>query len=272
MGRFQGVLLATDYDDTLYSTDGTISPENRQAIEAFVAQGGRFCISTGRSYINFAIQMERERLPVNAPVILSNGASIYDFAQEKSLWLKYLPPLAPRHLAQVCRAFPQVGFEAYHQDEVFTFRANAVTQHHLHRCRLTGIPRAIEEMPVPWVKVILQHTDPGLLEQVQAYLRAQWPQEYDVTFSNPYLLEVTAKGANKGTMVAYVAKLLGIKPENVYCMGDNQNDIPMLEVSAIPFAPANCAQPVKDWGARLVGHTDDHAVAQVIEILDGIYK
>ena len=67
-------------------------------------------------------------------------------------------------------------------------------------------------------------------------------------------------------MVAYVAKLLGIAPENVYCMGDNQNDIPMLAVSAIPFAPANCAQPVKDWGARLVGHTDDAAVAQVIEM------
>ena len=161
MGRFRGVLLATDYDDTLYSTNATISPENRQAIEYFVAEGGKFCISTGRSYINFAIQMEKERLPVNAPVILSNGASIYDFATEKSLWLKHLPPLAPRHLAQVCRAFPQVGFEAYHQDEVFTFRANEVTRHHLTRCHLTGVPRAIEAMPVPWIKVILQHPDPG---------------------------------------------------------------------------------------------------------------
>ena len=85
-------------------------------------------------------------------------------------------PPGPPAPGQVCRAFPQVGFEAYHQDEVFTFRANAVTQHHLHRCRLTGIPQAIEEMPVPWVKVILQHTDPGLLEQVQAYLRASGPR------------------------------------------------------------------------------------------------
>ena len=50
MGRFRGVLLATDYDDTLYSTNATISPENRQAIEYFVAEGGKFCISTGRSY------------------------------------------------------------------------------------------------------------------------------------------------------------------------------------------------------------------------------
>ena len=109
-----------------------------------------------------------------------------------------------------------------------------------------------------------------MLVEAQQYLLSHWGEDYEVIFSNPYLLEVTAKGANKGTMVSYVAQMLGIEPQHVYCMGDNQNDIPMLAESAIPFAPANCAQPVKDWGARLVGHTDEHAVAQVIEILDGI--
>lgn len=39
MGKFSGVLLATDYDDTLYSSDCTISQENRQAIARFVAEG-----------------------------------------------------------------------------------------------------------------------------------------------------------------------------------------------------------------------------------------
>lgn len=110
MGKFSGVLLATDYDDTLYSSDCTISQENRQAIARFVAEGGLFCISTGRSYINFAIQMERERLPVNTPVILSNGASIYDFATEESLWLKYLPAQAPRSTwPRSARPFPRWG-------------------------------------------------------------------------------------------------------------------------------------------------------------------
>ena len=74
MGRFRGVLLATDYDDTLYSTNATISPENRQAIEYFVAEGGKFCISTGRSYINFAIQMEKERLAFHALKDKGRGA------------------------------------------------------------------------------------------------------------------------------------------------------------------------------------------------------
>ena len=127
-GKFSGVLLATDYDDTLYSSECTISQENRQAIARFVAEGGLFCISTGRSYINFAIQMERERLPVNTPVILSNGASIYDFATEESLWLKYLPAQAPGHLARVCTAFPQAG-----SDDVYKRQAYALPQEEMAR-------------------------------------------------------------------------------------------------------------------------------------------
>ena len=45
----------------------------------------------------------------------------------------------------------------------------------------------------------------------------------------------------------------------------------MLALAAIPFAPANCAREVRDWGARLLGSCDEHAVAQAIEILDGFY-
>ena len=165
MGKFSGVLLATDYDDTLYDSKGTISPENRAAIDRFLAEGGLFSISTGRSYINFAIQMEREKLPVNAPVILSNGASIYDFAKEESLWLKFLPKRAPVHIAKLCTAFPELGFEAYHQDEVYAFRPNVITYRHLTRCRLRGRRRDIEDMPTPWLKVILQHPDTAVLLQ-----------------------------------------------------------------------------------------------------------
>lgn len=272
MGRFSGVLLATDYDDTLYDSTGAISQENRRAIARFVDQGGLFCISTGRSYINFAIQMEREKLPVNAPVILSNGASIYDFGREESLWLKFLPPQAPQHLAQVCAVFPQVGFEAYHQDEVFVFRPNLVTEHHLQRCHLTGQPRStIEGMPVPWIKVILQHPDTEVLHRTQDYLLAQWPTAYDVTFSNPYLLEVTAKGANKGQSVQWVADYLGVGPADIYCIGNGLNDIPMLSVSALSFAPANSYPEVRAAADVVLPSCDESCVARMIEQLETRY-
>lgn len=110
-----------------------------------------------------------------------------------------------------------------------------------------------------------------MLADIQQLFLDRWSDQYEAIFSNHYLLEVTAKGNNKGALVQKVADILGAKPEHVYCIGDNQNDIPMLAVSAIPFAPANSAAEVKEWGARMVGHCNDDAVAEVIEILDGIY-
>ena len=109
------------------------------------------------------------------------------------------------------------------------------------------------------------------LQRVRDYILQRWPEDYEVIFSNRYLLELTDKGSDKGQMVARVAELLDIFPEKVYCIGDNQNDIPMLARSAIPFAPANCAPQVKEWGAHILGHCDEHAVAQAIALLDSIY-
>ena len=276
MGKFDGVLLASDYDDTLYDKQGRISRENREAVDYFLREGGVFTVATGRSLRNFTIQMELERLPVNAPVVLANGAAIHDFAAGKTLWQRTLPDTVPGRLAQVCAAYPQVGFEAYHQDPdqgetVYTFRANAATENHLRRCRLTGIPRAIEDMPTPWVKVILQHTEPACLMEVEDYLLRHWAGEHEITISNPYLLEVTAKGANKGLGVQRVARRLGILPDHIYCVGNGINDIPMLAVSAIPFAPADCYDEVKDWGAVLLPSCNESCVAELIRRLDARY-
>ena len=59
------------------------------------------------------------------------------------------------------------------------------------------------------------------------------------------MLELNPKGCTKGTGVLRLCELLGIKRENVYCVGGNENDISMLEVSAVPFAPANAIPGVK---------------------------
>jgi hypothetical protein len=45
----------------------------------------------------------------------------------------------------------------------------------------------------------------------------------------------------------------------------------MLELSAIPFAPANCAQVVRDWGAEVLCHCDDGVIGDIVERLDALY-
>lgn len=270
MAKFDGVLFYSDYDDTLYNSAHTVSPENHAAIRYFQENGGRFSVATGRAHRTFTPQIAREGLVLNAPVVLSNGAALYDYGAGRYLVRTFLDGDAPRRLAQLCADFPELALEAYHDDDIYVHNPNHVTTAHLAKVAGRQIPCPILEMPTPWDKVILEQHEP-YLKEVQARLLHQWGAAYEAIFSNPVLLEVTAKNSHKGAMVARAAQLLGIARENLYCMGDNQNDIPMLALSAIPFAPANCARAVKDWGARVLGGCDEHAVAQAIEILDKLY-
>ena len=170
--------------------------------------------------------------------------------------------------------FPDLAVEAYHGEEIYVHNPNAVTTAHLTKVGGVQIPCPIGSMPTPWIKVLLEQDHPYLLA-VQAHLLRCWGDSFEAIFSNPYLLELTAKGCHKGSMAARAAQLLHIDPRHFYCMGDNQNDLPMLELSALPFAPANCAPEVRGWlaarGRAPLGHCDEHAVAQAIGILDSLY-
>ena len=76
MGKFTGVLIASDFDNTLIYTENALKglepmpellPENREAIEYFMAQGGTFSIATGRALPSF--NGVRQGLPMNGPTI-----------------------------------------------------------------------------------------------------------------------------------------------------------------------------------------------------------
>ena len=268
MGKFDGVLLVSDFDDTLYGLDLRVCPRNIEALNFFIAQGGRFTVATGRAHTTFAPYVHLA--PINAPVILSNGSAIYDFQQDRFLVQTYLDPRAPQDMTALAADIPEIGFEAYHNEDIYVYNFNAVTAGHMKKVGTGYTACPIDHMPTPWTKVILQQEHDVLL-RARAWLLDHCPGRYEAVFSNPYYLEVTDRGSTKGSMVVRLANLLHIDRKNIYCAGDNQNDISMLAVSAIPFAPANCAPEVKEWGARVLCHCNDGLMAEIVALLDRRY-
>ena len=268
MGKFDGVLLVTDFDDTYFPDSGVLPPENRRAVEYFKAQGGLFTVATGRAHTTFAPHLDEAG--VNAPVILSNGAQLYDFDRDRVVMEKPLPDTIIPDLLELVERFPRVGVEAYHGEKVYAWNPNHWIDYHLKKAGTRAVFCPVAEMPLPWSKAILENDNVVLLP-AQAYIQERWGDRYEAIFSNFHMLEVTAKGATKGGMVLELAKRLGIRRSHLYCAGDNQNDIPMLEVAAIPFAPANCSQQVRDWGAVLLPTCEEGAIAAAIDILDRKY-
>ena len=268
MGKFDGLLLVSDFDDTLYDSHHRVPERNLKALDYFRRQGGRFTVATGRAHRTFSPHVHL--VPIDVPVVLSNGSALYDFRTGEMIYETFLPDRVREDLQQMARAIPTIGFEAYHHDAIYVYQPNAVTQRHLERAGMTAREVPIADIPLPWSKVILQQDYETLLH-TQRYLLERWGEHYEVIFSNRVLLELTRKGSSKGGMVQYLARRLGIDAQHIYCVGDNQNDIPMLAVSAIPFAPANCAAEVKQWGARILGTCQESCVAQIVDILDHIY-
>ena len=281
MGKFTGVLLASDFDNTLLYTEdalrtgGPVPPlpeRNREALESFMAQGGRFAIATGRALAAFL--RHAEDVPMNAPGVVCNGAAIYDFARGEYLENAMLDASARERGQAVLDRFPDVAVEAYHIDNVIhVVRPNAISRQHEHMTHvaLTEAPSLLD-VPLPLGKLLFE-AEHETLEQVLAFLRDRgWAEDYELIFSVSHLLEMTTRGANKGGMVRRLADRLGISMDHVYCAGDEANDLSMLSAAAEGFAPANASAAVRESGATLVCHARDGAIADVIEILDRKYS
>lgn len=280
MGKFDGVLIATDFDNTLIFTEDCLrrglpipplSEKNRQAIEAFTAQGGRFAISTGRALAAFS--PIAPMLPISAPCVVCNGAAIYDWNSQKYLEFSLLDETAKERAQVVLDTFPAVALEAYHiNNVVHTVHPNAYSRKHEHLTKVGADERAcMADVPLPLGKLLFEEKR-SVLEDVVRFMEEKgWAGDYELTFSSDVLLEMTRKGANKGGMVLRLAELLGVDRKDLYCVGDESNDITMLTVAAQGFAPANCSEAVRASGATIVSDARHSALADVIAILDRKY-
>ena len=280
MGKFDGVLLASDFDNTLIYTDDCLrnglpmpplSPENRAALEYFMAEGGKFSIATGRALAAFA--PVAQLVPFNAPCVVCNGAAIYDWQAQAYLEFSLLEESVLPRAQAVLDAFPTVAVEAYHIENVIhAVHPNEITRNHEHLTRVGTVEcGSMAEVPLPLGKLLFEEQRP-VLEQVAEFLRWRgWADNYELIFSGRTLLELTGKGANKGGMVLRLAERLGIDRRHIYCVGDESNDISMLTAARRGFAPANCIPAVRDCGAAIVSDARDSALRDVVDILDKLY-
>ena len=280
MQKFDHVLLASDFDNTLVYTQSALDngtdippmcPRNREALDYFIQNGGLFAISTGRAlpaFMDYA-----KDVPMSAPCVIANGAAIYDFRANEYLYTAFLGEAIYDHMAEVLARFPTLAFEVYHDDcRIHAMNPNRYIRNHEHLTRSpVQVVERFADIDLPIIKILFEEDFP-VLDAVRTFILSRpWGREYELIYSNEHLLELTAAGATKGGMILRLASLLGVARKDIYCIGDHKNDIPMLEVSAVPFAPANAIPAVHEFGARIVSHCSDGAVADVVEYLDKIY-
>ncbi len=259
--KYNGKLILTDMDATLLTDDKRISEKNLKAIEYFIENGGFFSIASGR-----AVEAAREFFPplkINAPAVLYNGAMIYDFANEKIIYESFIEEERKAAIKSFYEDYPDAGIEIYSEGRAYIYRSCFETARFEKRKNGEIFEMSDEVWSKPWTKVLIIGTE-EYLDRIEPIYRGRYDKGYSAR-SGPHFLDIVAGGASKGTGAERLASALGIEKDNVYAVGDNMNDISMIEWAGFGCAVGNAADKIKENADIVLPDNNHDALSYLIE-------
>ncbi len=265
MGIFDGYLFVSDFDGTFADYEQVIPPQNLEAVDYFMAEGGRFALATGRSLPGARGKLEHLRF--NAPFVLCNGSLVYDFETEEVLWANEMPESAARMAAELKRDFPDVGMEIFKGAEVYLTNETEATDRHIRKERLRPVRCEVEEVPSGYQKIMLLAPHERLLE-VERWVLERPHYQFDFVFPEPHYYEGLDASINKAAGLRQLAAHLGIPMERVLAVGDYYNDLQMLREAGIGACVAAAPYAVKEVCDWVLCDVKEGAVAEAVRRLE----
>lgn len=269
MQKWEGILVLSDMDGTLLPASKVISKADLAAIQAFRAEGGQFTIATGRTWQ--AAQRYLAQLQIDVPVILFNGAAIYDPIQGEMLYTQALPEKSVEITQQVLDVFPDVSAEIIRADATYVARMTAYEEEHLQICQVEPILCTVDEVPkCDWLKVLFAIA-PERMDALQAYFRAQHWTCADFVQSEARFYEMLPKGATKGSALKKYRQLYPGDLCAVVAAGDFDNDLEMLREADYSACPSNAQPCVRETVDVVLAHScEESAVSELLQRIEEI--
>ncbi len=258
MGRFSDILMASDFDRTLTDFQSVIPQKNIDAIREFQDEGGLFTVATGRSVPMFRKYMDL--IPINAPLVLYNGAAVYDSDSRKIIEAQEIPG-GHKLVKELHDRFPKLWLEVQGVEHHYLFDENPMREKFLDFFGASHRTISVEELPMPLIKpsfsgTFYDHTaaqfysgtkdELEYIQKVAEELRRDYGDIMEVDIAMPRIIDMQAKNVSKGRTARRLANKLGRKI--LVCCGDGLNDVSMLREADYPYVPSDCAPQVLDMG------------------------
>ena len=257
-------LIATDLDDTLLDARSDVTERTCRALRRAMDAGVMISLSSGR--MTEAMTPFAERLSVNAPMILYNGALIYDHRDGRTL---YANAISAEIALNVARMVEEMGvyLQIYPGKGYFCNRRCEHTDRYEAsirvRCTELGVPVS-EWMQGDMVKMLAIAT-PEIIDQAQARLREAFPKGVCFMKSKAHYLEIVAEGVDKGRALKALGDQLGVTRDEIMAFGDGQNDASMIACAGWGVAMENAVDECKSVAKLIAPRNTEDGVAQVIE-------
>lgn len=260
-------MICSDLDDTLIGRKQQYGKGEKDAIKRYVEAGGKFVIVTGRMTAG-ALPVCRE-LDLHGEVLTYQGAVMTDIDSEKTLEAVTIPCDSATEIARYAE---EKGYyiQTYIGNDFYTQKATDYS--HLYvkvahaTYKETGVPLSeyIEKNRVSPPKFVLLG-DPKVTFGIRDDMISRFGKEFLINISKPFIVEIIPHGISKGSAVARLAEKHGIKREEVICVGDSDNDIPMLEYGGLSVCVKGGSEGAKKASDVIAPDCDDDPITWLID-------
>ncbi len=273
-------LLAIDIDGTLLDPQFQISEANLAALRRAHEAGVEVVLVTGRRHL-FAMPIA-QALGFELWLISSNGAVTKSTAGEH-FWTDKLPAGTARALIARMDEFRGNAVLTFDREGRGALVLEQSDQLHASISRWMERNAAYIERVVPLENALT--SDPiqmmycgtlARMKQAEAQLAAASMADQITVLKTEYvardltMLDVLNHGCSKGHALERWARHRGIDRTQVMAIGDNYNDVEMLEFAGVPVIMGNACPELKQFGWTITASNDQSGVAGAVEQVLGL--
>jgi Cof subfamily protein (haloacid dehalogenase superfamily) len=256
-------LVISDVDGTLVTPDKRLTEASIKAVQQLHVRGIHFSLTSSRP--PFGLRMLVEPLSLKLPFGAFNGAALVK-PDGEIIEIHLVPEPAARGSVDLMR---RCGVDvwlytadqwvvlgrsgAYVEQEVKTIvtEPTVVADLSSHLCRAAKIVGVSEDFTA--------------LAHCEEQLNSELAGAASVSRSQPYYLDVTPPGLNKGTLVSALAARLDIPLKRVAVVGDMENDVSMFRRVGVAIAMGNADETVKSRAKFVTDSNAAEGFAYAIE-------
>ncbi|MBZ4663119.1 MAG: sugar-phosphatase [Caloramator sp.] len=259
-------LIALDMDGTLLNENKEISKSNLEAIQFARRKGIKIVLATGRPTKGIEKYLkELSLIDENEYAVSYNGAIVQEVKSGKIIAQNVMSLDDLKQLYNLSKEL-NVNIHALTPNSCITPKINQYSE---LEATMNNIPLEIVDFDAidkntTIVKIMFVDPEEKLNKVIES-LPKELYDKYTIVRSAPFFLEFLNNKVNKGFGVRLLAEKLGIKPSEIICIGDAENDIHMIEYAGLGIAMGNAFPEVKKKADYVTKTNEEDGVAHVIK-------
>lgn len=264
-------LIASDMDETLLNDQHEICQRNIDLIMKAKEKGVKFVPATGRGFMSIQRDLKILGLydELGEYVISFNGGALTENKDNRLMAFEGLSFEKTKEIFEfglqcdVCQ-------HIYTKDKLYVFNLSESEAERIKNqkveCEVLTDNHIDFLKDEPISKILYQNTDVPYLMSLEPKMKHIWEGECAVSYSSNRYMEFNKIGVDKGQGLKQLADILGIDISETIAVGDNYNDMPMLEVAGLSVAAQNAVDDVKK-ACDITTDADNNqgVIAEVIE-------